>query len=130
MDTGFLYDDEEWEDAQGTIHRIEDLEYSHAFNIVNLLERNAEDLAHADSAMMLGMSMPGGSVALGDVMSAIAHAEQLKADPLGWLRDTPVMLALRARLERGGLTIEDVRACRCAYHVDHGWCTWACECSF
>lgn len=115
--------DEWWLDRHGHPHRVEDMSLHYVRNVINFLERRA-DVIHRrmNRAVLFGIlkmfedfDQPSSLVTLegrrltwsevfGDHMTEHAVAEietrygDLDLPPLEWLRDTPLMVALYARL--------------------------------
>lgn len=88
-----------WIDGSGDEHEIAEMEPRYCANVVRFLARLAPQLAAADSLAMLSVRMPGAHTqAFDEVACDMADGFQRKAtDPIGWLNDTPLMVALRAR---------------------------------
>lgn len=90
-----------WKTKEGSWVRIDEMEESHAANLVTFLERRASRYALAYS-WQSAMSMPD-AADCGDMTFDALQREQsllerqVYEDPLTWLRDTPLYRALVAR---------------------------------
>jgi hypothetical protein len=108
---GWLYNPVTWKDAQGDLHRIEEMEPQHARNSLRMLERNAFRLARAYWSWIWAdpIMAPRGDMATDDCERF--EREALK-DPVRWLRQFPLVEALEKRgaeRERRGFMAPSLR---------------------
>lgn len=123
--TGPVYcQDEWWIDRHGHAHRIEDMSLHYVRNVINFLERRAEVIHRrvnraiiyailsvfaeldkpSDLVTLEGRRLTWGQVfgermaeeAIKDIESTYGDLEQA---PLDWLRSTPLLRALHARID-------------------------------
>lgn len=94
-----LCQDEQWVDQNGAVHRVAEMEREHVVNLLRWLHREALGIALGCARYLRKMPMPTGEIAF-DVVSAGIDRElsRMVNDPVGWLGDTELVTALRARI--------------------------------
>jgi hypothetical protein len=95
-----LCQDEQWIDQDGAMHRVADMQLEHVVNLLRWLHRHAFAIAQHCAAFLETMPTPAGHTAAFDQVAADADAEHahMVGDPVGWLGDTELVTALRARV--------------------------------
>jgi hypothetical protein len=94
-----LCQDEQWVDQDGAVHRVAEMEREHVVNLLRWLHRHALGIALGCARFLTKMPMPAGDIAFGDVAGDVGRElSRMGNDPVGWLGDTELVTALRARL--------------------------------
>lgn len=83
--------------------RIAEMDKTHRYNTANFLERQAFTIVRGQSWSMACGPQPSGDMA-SDAFEA--ELDGMDRDPAGWLRDTPLLRALRRGLPTGGLKLK------------------------
>lgn len=90
-----------WVDFHGTEHEIESMALDYVANVVNFCRERAETArAHVYIdwvARALELALTGAGVE--GARAALEAEPEIEGDPEEWLESTPLMLALRRRLE-------------------------------
>lgn len=92
-----LDDGKWWTDRDGTTHVIATMERRHAANVARMFERRAESLYDGECAMMVLIREPNGQQAAWDFEDEVSRLHEM--DPLEWLRERPLMVALIERAD-------------------------------
>lgn len=94
-----LFQDEYWVDGPGRIHRVADMDIKHAQNTYRYLTMADRALAHLDlliSSYLLGPG-PSGDAATDAYEGELARLEAARSNPIGWIRELPLLVALQQR---------------------------------
>jgi hypothetical protein len=94
-----LWQDEIWVTRDGTQLRVEEMDASHAQNVVNLLERRAPQLLNGSIWAAIGGPQPSGDGACDEFEAGIAEAERMleAGQAEEWLWEHPLLQALIKR---------------------------------
>lgn len=100
MDMRVLDQAETWTDKNEVVHPIEGMDGRYALNVYNYLKGKAQVLGFHYGMHLATLGLPPeDSAAYDDVLDAIdREQERIGTDPLGWLKDKPLMRALVARV--------------------------------
>jgi hypothetical protein len=96
-----LDQDEVWVDAKGVAHQITEMEPGYCRNVIRFLEQRAEAIAHQIAAYTASVPLPPiDTVAYDDVSTSIAaDTAAAMRNPLAWLAQAPLLVALRQRAD-------------------------------
>jgi hypothetical protein len=97
--TDLIDQDEIWIDGSGTEYDIAAMDPIHCANIVRFLTRRAPQIAAAETRAMLSVRMPDAHTQAFDDVDRGMDSEwrDMATDPVGWLNETPLMVALKVR---------------------------------
>lgn len=95
-----LCQDEFWVDQDGAVHRVAEMELGHVVNLLRWLHQQALGIALGCARYLTKMPMPAGEAAFADVDGDVGRElARMVNDPVGWLGDTELVTALRARID-------------------------------
>lgn len=97
--TDLLFQSEYWVDGPGRVHRIADMDIRHAQNTYRYLTEADRAMAYLDlliSGYLLGPG-PSGDAATDAYEGELARLEAARSNPIEWMRELPLLVALKER---------------------------------
>lgn len=97
--TDLLFQSEYWVDGPGRVHRIADMDIRHAQNTYRYLTEADRAMAYLDlliSGYLLGPG-PSGDAATDAYEGELARLEAARSNPIDWMRELPLLVALKER---------------------------------